>query len=141
MKEFQLNPGMGQEIKPEQISFDLNYLVAFELTKMVNDYTPLIISLNYNDSGKQYAMISYAVFIKNAEGTITGARIEKQIVLVRYQFISLTSARLTGCLSKLSRSTGSITTPRPRMARSARPTTRIKTKSAWFAYARRKTHL
>ena len=85
MKEFQLNPGMGQEIKPEQISFDLNYLVAFELTKMVNDYSPLVISLNYNDSGKQYAMISYGIFNKNAEGTITGARIEKQIVLVSFK--------------------------------------------------------
>jgi hypothetical protein len=68
---------MGQTIKPELITFDLNYLVAFELTKSVNDYSPLVISLNYNDDGKQFAMISYGVFIKNSEGTITGARIEK----------------------------------------------------------------
>jgi hypothetical protein len=68
---------MGQTIKPELITFDLNYLVAFELTKSVNDYSPLVISLNYNDDGKQFAMISYGVFLKNSEGTITGARIEK----------------------------------------------------------------
>ena len=68
---------MGQTIKPELIIFDLNYLVAFELTKSVNDYSPLVISLNYNDDGKQFAMISYGVFLKNSEGTITGARIEK----------------------------------------------------------------
>ena len=68
---------MGQTIKPELITFDLNYLVAFELSKSVNDYSPLVISLNYNDDGKQFAMISYGVFLKNSEGTITGARIEK----------------------------------------------------------------
>ena len=68
---------MGQTIKPELITFDLNYLVAFELTKSVNDYSQLVISLNYNDDGKQFAMISYGVFLKNSEGTITGARIEK----------------------------------------------------------------
>ena len=68
---------MGQTIKPELITFDLNYLVAFELTKSVNDYSPLVISLNYNDDGKQFAMISYGVFLKNSEGAITGARIEK----------------------------------------------------------------
>jgi hypothetical protein len=68
---------MGQTIKPELITFDLNYLVAFELTKSVNDYSPLVISLNYNDDGKQFAMISYGVFLKNSEGTVTGARIEK----------------------------------------------------------------
>ena len=43
---------MGQTIKPELLSFDLNYLVAFELTESVNDYSPLVISLNYNDDGK-----------------------------------------------------------------------------------------
>jgi len=68
---------MGQTIKPEMITFDLNFLVAFELTKSVNDYSPLVISLNYNDDGKQFAMISYGVFLKNSEGTVTGARIEK----------------------------------------------------------------
>jgi len=48
----------------------------------MNDYYPLIISLNYTTGGKQFAMMSYAYFVKNAAGDITGARIEKQVVLV-----------------------------------------------------------
>ena len=59
------------------ISFDLNFLAAYELTKANNDYYPLIISINYNDNNKQYAMMSYGVFIKNKDDDITGARIEK----------------------------------------------------------------
>jgi len=66
---------MGQEIKPEQVSFDLNSLGTFVLTKAVNNYYPLVISLTYNENGKNYALISYGFFIKNAEGVITGARI------------------------------------------------------------------
>ena len=58
-------------------------MAAFEITKMVKDYSPLIISLNYKDSGKQYAMMSYGVFVKDAQQNVTGARILKQILLVR----------------------------------------------------------
>ena len=50
------------------IAFDMNYLVAYELTKSLNDYYPLIISINYNDSNKQYAMMSYGTFTKNGDG-------------------------------------------------------------------------
>ncbi len=84
MLEFRLNPGLEQTIPLGAISFDLNYLVAFELTKSHNDYYPLIISLNYNDGGKQFAMISYGIFTKDSKGDINGARIEKQVVLVSY---------------------------------------------------------
>lgn len=84
MLEFRLNPGLKQTIPLGAISFDLNYLVAFELTKSHNDYYPLIISLNYNDGGKQFAMISYGIFTKDSKGDINGARIEKQVVLVSY---------------------------------------------------------
>lgn len=62
----------------------MNCLVTFELCKMVMDYAPLVISLNYNYEGTQYAMISYGVFTKNSAGDITGARIEKQVVIVSY---------------------------------------------------------
>jgi len=41
--------GMDQTIDFNTISFDLNYLAAFELTKSVKDYHPLIISMNYSD--------------------------------------------------------------------------------------------
>jgi hypothetical protein len=51
MKECALNAGLDQQIDPSRISFNLNYLVAFELTKSVNDYSPLVISLNYTDKG------------------------------------------------------------------------------------------
>lgn len=49
---------------------------------MIMDYAPLVISLNYNYEGTQYAMISYGVFTKNSADDITGARIEKQVVIV-----------------------------------------------------------
>ena len=60
----------------------MNYLVAYDLTKTLNDYHPLIISINYNDGDKQYAMMSYGVFTKDGNDNINGARIEKQVVLV-----------------------------------------------------------
>ena len=72
-----MNPGMKQVIPLGAIKFDMNYLVAYELTKSMNDYYPLIISLNYNHGGKQFAMMSYGTFTKNASGTVNGAHIEK----------------------------------------------------------------
>lgn len=68
---------MKQVIPLGAIKFDMNYLVAYELTKSMNDYYPLIISLNYNHGGKQFAMMSYGTFTKNASGTVNGAHIEK----------------------------------------------------------------
>lgn len=79
ISEVKLTPGMNQIC---EVKFDLNYLVAFELTKCVKDYSPLIISINYTDKGKQYAMISYGVFKKNGEGSINGAQIIKQVILI-----------------------------------------------------------
>ena len=38
--------------------------------------------MNYIDKKKQYAMMSYGIFIKDLNNEITGARIEKQVVLV-----------------------------------------------------------
>lgn len=77
--EMRLKQGMAQMC---EVKFDLNYLVAFELTKSIKDYSPLIISVNYTDKGQQYAMISYGVFRKNGEGIISGASILKQVVLI-----------------------------------------------------------
>ena len=47
--------------------FDLNYLAAFELTKSIKDYYPMIISVNYQDSGCQYAMMTYCSFTKGGD--------------------------------------------------------------------------
>ena len=55
----------------------MNYLAAYETGKSMNDYYPLIISLNYNHAGKQYAMMSYGYFTKNSSNEINGAHIEK----------------------------------------------------------------
>ena len=41
--------GIDQEIQQGQIMFDVNYLVAFELSKAIKDYYPMIISVNYQD--------------------------------------------------------------------------------------------
>ena len=63
--QFRLNPGLDQTVPFGPIKFDLNDLAAYELTKSMNNYYPLIISLNYTHAGKQFAMMSYANFIKN----------------------------------------------------------------------------
>lgn len=76
------NPGIGQEVDFEKCQFDMNYLAAFELSKSIKDYHPLIISLNYNDNNKQYAMMSYATFIKDSNQNITGARVTRQVCIV-----------------------------------------------------------
>ena len=73
---------MEQTVPLGQINFDYTYLKNYELCKSVNDYHPLIISINYNEKDKQYAMMSYGIFTKDGNGLINGARIEKQIVLV-----------------------------------------------------------
>ena len=46
ISELKLGPGMNQVCETK---FDLNNLIAFELTKAVKDYTPLIISINYTE--------------------------------------------------------------------------------------------
>ena len=73
---------MEQTVPLGQINFDYTYLKNYELCKSVNDYHPLIISINYNEKDKHYAMMSYGIFTKDGNGLINGARIEKQIVLV-----------------------------------------------------------
>ena len=73
---------MEQTVPLGQINFDYTYLKNYELCKSVNDYHPLIISINYNEKDKQYAMMSYGIFTKDGNGLINGARIEKQFVLV-----------------------------------------------------------
>jgi len=80
--EFRLNAGLKQTIPLGPLSFDMNFVSAYELGKSVNDYYPLIIALNYSHAGKQFAMMSYAYFTKNATGDVNGAHVEKQVVLV-----------------------------------------------------------
>lgn len=41
------NAGLDQHIDEGTILFDTNYLAAFELTKSIKDYHPMIISVNY----------------------------------------------------------------------------------------------
>ncbi len=43
--------GIDQEVTEGQVQFDVNYLAAFELTKSIKDYYPMIISVNYADNG------------------------------------------------------------------------------------------
>lgn len=65
------------------ICFDLNKMAAFELTKTVKEYYPMIISINYTDQGQQYAMLTYLVFQKDGAGNINGTHIVKQVVLIK----------------------------------------------------------
>ena len=43
----QAQTGLEQEIPEGTVQFDINYLAAFELTKSIKDYYPMIISVNY----------------------------------------------------------------------------------------------
>ena len=42
-----VSEGKDQEISEGMITFDMSFLTAFELTKSVKDYHPMIISINY----------------------------------------------------------------------------------------------
>jgi len=66
---------MKQEICEGMITFDYDKMVSFELTKVVKDYYPMIISINYTDAGQQYAMMSYCVFLKDGNGNINGCQV------------------------------------------------------------------
>ena len=82
IQEIKLKPGMDQEIKFSQCQFELKHLKGFDLFKAVNTYFPMVISVNYQKNGKNYAFMSYAIFNKNSTGVINGAHIEKELVLV-----------------------------------------------------------
>lgn len=79
ISELKLQPANAQQC---EVQFDLNYLVAYELTKSVKDYSPLIISMNYTEDNAAFAMISYGVFTKNGSGEISGARILRQVAII-----------------------------------------------------------
>ena len=47
IQNLSVHAGIDQHIDEGQILFDTNYLAAFELTKSIKDYHPMIISVNY----------------------------------------------------------------------------------------------
>ena len=52
----------------------------------------MIISVNYQDNGAQYAMMTYCTFTKDGAGDINGVHVCKQVVLVSDQFYHLQAA-------------------------------------------------
>ena len=42
----------------------------------------MIISINYNQGGQNFAFIDYCVFVMDSQKKITGARTVKQIILI-----------------------------------------------------------
>ena len=53
-----------------------------ELFKNEGRYYPLIVSINYNSHGQNYAFICYCVFVENGKKKISGVRTIKQVVLI-----------------------------------------------------------
>lgn len=53
---------MKQEIINGMLVFKMAALTPYELTKRTDTYTPLIISINYQMQGQNYAFIDYCVF-------------------------------------------------------------------------------
>mmetsp|Transcript_18889 Transcript_18889/g.32257 ORF Transcript_18889/g.32257 Transcript_18889/m.32257 type:complete len:157 (-) Transcript_18889:292-762(-) len=87
-----LMKGLGQEIMFGEVDFDMKLLKNQELVKHDDKYFPMIISINYNKNGQNFAYISYCVFVKDSMSKITGARSIKQIVLINglpYQIKSI----------------------------------------------------
>ena len=74
VQNLNLLPGMKQEILFGEIDFNLRKLEKNELCKNSGKYYPMILSINYNESGKNYAFISYCVFVMDSQKKITGAR-------------------------------------------------------------------
>ena len=50
VQNLNLLPGMKQEILFGEIDFKLKKFEKFELTKIEGKYTPMILSINYNDN-------------------------------------------------------------------------------------------
>ena len=82
IQQMSVSAGMDQQISEGMIVFDMNYLTAFELTKSVKDYHPMIISINYQDNRQQFAMLSYVVFQRDGNQNINGCHVNKQVVLI-----------------------------------------------------------
>jgi len=73
---------MSQEIMFGEINFKMNYMKKYELFDNKENYFPLIMSINYQDAGKNIAFICYCIFTKNSEGDVNGIRVIKQVVLI-----------------------------------------------------------
>lgn len=69
--------GMKQEIVFGVLNFKLAALTPYELTQSKDNYTPLIISINYTQNGQYFAFIDYCVFTQDSQKKITGARMVK----------------------------------------------------------------
>lgn len=82
IQNLSVRSGVDQEVSEGQVQFDINYLAAFELTKSIKDYYPMIISVNYQDNGAQYAMMTYCTFTKDGDQNINGVHVVKQVALV-----------------------------------------------------------
>ena len=62
-----LLPGMKQDIIFGMIDFKLSALMRYELGRMDDKYTPLIISINYSENGQNYAFIDYCLFTLDSQ--------------------------------------------------------------------------
>ena len=102
IQNLSVRAGVDQEVVEGQVQFDINYLAAFELTKSIKDYYPMIISVNYQDNGAQYAMMTYCTFTKDGDQNINGVHVVKQVALVSIKSILLKAFILIGtcCLDQ-----------------------------------------
>ena len=64
------------------MQFDLNYMAGYGLDKIVRDYYPLIISVNFADEGQQYCLLHFGVFEQDANKNITGIDIKQTHVII-----------------------------------------------------------
>ena len=77
---YMISTGIGnnQEIPEGLILFDMDYLSTYELTKSINNYYPMIISVNYQDNNEaQFAMMTYCTFTKDGQNEINGVHVSK----------------------------------------------------------------
>lgn len=74
--------GLKQTVMFGEIGFSVKKMKNYDLFKETGTYYPLVVSINYNSEGQNYAFICYCVFTKDGNNKITGTRTIKQLVLI-----------------------------------------------------------
>lgn len=75
------SPGIGSQIPSGIASFVSKDIKTYEVTKVHQNYYPLIISINYEQAGKHFCFITYCVF-RLKEKIISGVHVERQLAII-----------------------------------------------------------
>jgi hypothetical protein len=79
-----LAPGMDQVIHYAELAFDLRVIMQNKLTENTHEYFPMVISINYNQNGQNFAFIAYYTFVPNSgqKNSLKEVKLIKQSIIV-----------------------------------------------------------